>query len=100
MLAHALLAVFAAAARTRQPSPAGLIPLTCNEIARLLNRPITNPIRSLTSILRWSTGGDAATNTAPEPATTDADQQHDHELPISDGLLPLVFIGAWLALLV
>jgi SRSO17 transposase len=54
MLAHALLAVFAATARTRQPSPARLIPLTCNEIARLVNRLITNPIRSLTSVLHWS----------------------------------------------
>ena len=38
MLAHALLAALAAAARTTtrrgQPAPAGLIALTCNEIAR------------------------------------------------------------------
>lgn len=54
MLAHALLAAAAATAKARQPSPAGLIPLTCNEIARLLNRVITNPIRSLTSVLHWS----------------------------------------------
>jgi SRSO17 transposase len=54
MLAHALLAVFAAAARARQPQPAGLIPLTCNEIARLVNRLIVHPIRSLASVLRWS----------------------------------------------
>jgi SRSO17 transposase len=54
MLAHALLAVFAATARAGEPQPAGLIPLTCNEIARLVNRLITSPIRSLTSILHWS----------------------------------------------
>jgi hypothetical protein len=54
MLAHALLAALAAATRASQPSPAGLIPLTCNEIARLLNRLIANPIRSLTSVLHWS----------------------------------------------
>jgi SRSO17 transposase len=54
MLAHALLAVFAAAARARQPQPAGLIPLTCNEIARLVNRLIVHPTRSLASVLRWS----------------------------------------------
>jgi SRSO17 transposase len=54
MLAHALLAVVAAAVRTRQPQPDGLIPLTCNEIARLVNRLIANPIRSLTSVLSWS----------------------------------------------
>jgi hypothetical protein len=54
MLAHALLAAMAAATRARQPTPTGLIPLTCNEIARLFNRLITNPIRSLTSVLQWS----------------------------------------------
>jgi hypothetical protein len=54
MLAHALLTAVATATRTRQPSPAELIPLTCNEIARLLNRLITNPIRPLTSVLHWS----------------------------------------------
>jgi SRSO17 transposase len=54
MLAHALLAAVAATVRARQPSPAGLIPLTCNEIARLVNRLIVNPSRSLTSVLRWS----------------------------------------------
>jgi hypothetical protein len=54
ILAHALLAAVAAATRARQPPPAGLIPLTCNEIARLINRLTTGPIRSLTSALRWS----------------------------------------------
>ena len=54
MLAHALLAVVAADARTRQPDTAGLIPLTCNEITRLLNRLITSPIRSVASLLAWS----------------------------------------------
>jgi SRSO17 transposase len=54
MLAHALLAAMAATTRARQPTPTGLIPLTCNEIARLFNRLITNPIRSLTSVLQWS----------------------------------------------
>jgi SRSO17 transposase len=52
MLAHALLAVFAATTRSHQPD--GLIPLTCNEIARLINRLIVEPIRSLTRVLRWS----------------------------------------------
>ena len=54
MLAHALLAAFAATTRTRQSQPAELIPLTCNEIARLVNRLIIHPIRSLASVLRWS----------------------------------------------
>ena len=58
MLAHALLAALAAAARTTtrdgQPAPAGLIALTCNEIARLINRLTAAPARSLTSVLHWS----------------------------------------------
>jgi SRSO17 transposase len=58
MLAHALLAALAAAARTTtrddQPAPAGLIALTCNEIARLINRLTDTPIRSLASVLHWS----------------------------------------------
>jgi SRSO17 transposase len=54
MLAHALLAAVAAATRARQLPPAGLIPLTCNEITRLVNRLIANPIRSLASVLHWS----------------------------------------------
>jgi hypothetical protein len=52
MLAHALLAVFAATTRTRQPD--GLIPLTCNETARLINGLIVEPTRSLTRVLHWS----------------------------------------------
>jgi hypothetical protein len=54
MAAHALLAAVAAAAQARQLPPAGLIPLTCNEITRLVNRLIANPIRSLASVLHWS----------------------------------------------
>jgi SRSO17 transposase len=58
MLAHALLAATAATARSAgldsQPASAGLIPLTCNEIARLINRLAPAPIRSLISVLRWS----------------------------------------------
>jgi SRSO17 transposase len=54
MLAHALLSAFAAAARARQQQPAGMIALTCNEITRLINRLILDPVRSAASILRWS----------------------------------------------
>jgi SRSO17 transposase len=62
MLAHALLAAIAATARTPDPdsdpdSPpatAGLIALTCNEIARLINRLATGPVRTLAHVLRWS----------------------------------------------
>jgi hypothetical protein len=52
MLAHALLAVFSASTRSHQPD--GLIPLTRNEIARLINRLLVQPIWSLTRVLRWS----------------------------------------------
>jgi hypothetical protein len=53
MLTRALLAVFVAT-RARQLQPSGLFPLTCNEIARLINHLIVNPIRSVASILHWS----------------------------------------------
>jgi hypothetical protein len=43
MLAHARLAVPTATERTHNPAPAGLIALTCDEIARLLNRLVINP---------------------------------------------------------
>jgi SRSO17 transposase len=58
MLAHALLAATAATARTTNrdspPASAGLIGLTCNEIARLINRLATAPVRSLARVLAWS----------------------------------------------
>ena len=54
MLAHALLAVLAANERPDQPDPAGLIPLTCNEIRRLLTILITEPSRTIASPLAWS----------------------------------------------
>ena len=38
MLAHAVLAVLAVTERASDPAPDGLIPLTCTEIVRLLNR--------------------------------------------------------------
>lgn len=54
MLAHALLAVIAVTEHAHHPSPAGLIPLTCNEIARLLNRLIIEPTRRLADVLNWA----------------------------------------------
>jgi SRSO17 transposase len=55
MLAHALLAVIAANERPDHPNPAGLIPLTCNEIRRLLTTLITEPSRTPICPLTWST---------------------------------------------
>jgi hypothetical protein len=54
MLAHALLAVLATTGRTRDPALAGMIPLTCNEIARLFNRLVLDPARRLASALTWT----------------------------------------------
>ena len=54
MLACAFLTI-AAAAEHAQPPPAGLIPLTRNEIARLTASLITPPGSSPRHRLRWST---------------------------------------------
>src|SRR5436309_329798 len=43
MLAYALLVVLAAGEHTAGPPPAGLIPLTCNELQRLLLRRVIEP---------------------------------------------------------
>ena len=69
MLAGAFLAVAAATERARQPAPADQIPLTCNEIPHLLttltSRPPATPGTGCAG-----PAGDAATSTAPGPATT------------------------------
>lgn len=54
MLAHALLAVIAAAERAGHPPQPELIALTCNEIRRLFTKLITEPTRRLTDTLAWS----------------------------------------------
>ncbi|HEX2075604.1 MAG TPA: IS701 family transposase [Geodermatophilus sp.] len=54
MLAHALLAVLAATEPDHTPTPAGLIPLTCNEIRRLLAALVLTPARALASLYAWS----------------------------------------------
>jgi SRSO17 transposase len=55
MVAHALLAVIAANEHPDQPVPAGLIPLTCNEIRRLFTIYVTEPSRTIACPLAWST---------------------------------------------
>jgi SRSO17 transposase len=55
MLAYAFLAVLAATEHSRQPPPASMIPLTCNEIHHLLNVLATHPLHSIRHRLRWST---------------------------------------------
>jgi hypothetical protein len=55
MLAFAFLAVLAATEQAHQPAPAGLIPLTCNEIHHLFNVLIAQPLSDLRHRLHWST---------------------------------------------
>ena len=54
MLAHAFLVVLAAIYRTRQPPPAGLIGLSCNELQHLFAALVTRPAGDLGHRLRWS----------------------------------------------
>src|SRR5664280_888574 len=70
MLAHAFLAVTAATERARAAPPAGLIPLTPNEIRRLFIGLLTRPVR------------DATTKPPHAPATTAAKtaNSNDHDL--------------------
>jgi hypothetical protein len=76
MLACAFLTI--AAATEHAPAPAGHIPLTRNEIARLLT---ALNIQQTAAPGTCCTGprGDAATSTAPKPATTsDKPANHEH----------------------
>ena len=54
MLAHALLAVLTAGEHAAAPPPAGLIPLTCNELQRLLTRLVLEPARRPADPETWS----------------------------------------------
>jgi SRSO17 transposase len=56
MLAHALLAILTAGEHTAGPPPAGLIPLTCNELQRLLVRQVIEPDRRQADPQSWSAG--------------------------------------------
>ena len=54
MTAHALLAVIAAHEHTIQPTPTGMIALTCNEIRRLFAIFVIEPGRGLACPEAWS----------------------------------------------
>jgi SRSO17 transposase len=54
MLAHALLVVLAAGEHATAPPHAGLIPLTCNELQRLLTRLVLEPARRPADPQTWS----------------------------------------------
>jgi hypothetical protein len=61
MLAHALLAVFAATEHIHAPAPADLTALTCNEIRRLFTIYVIEPHRARTS--HYQRQGTAQTGT-------------------------------------
>src|SRR4051812_45040287 len=54
MLAHALLVVLTAGEHAAGAPPAGLIPLTCNELQRLLLRRVLDPARRPADPEAWS----------------------------------------------
>ncbi|WP_449619175.1 IS701 family transposase [Pseudonocardia charpentierae] len=54
MIAHALLVVIAANEHAGQPAPAGMIPLTCSEIRRLLLALVVTPRRRASCPRAWS----------------------------------------------
>jgi hypothetical protein len=54
MLALAFLTIAAATEHARHPAPAGLIPLTRNEIASLTAAHVIEPVRDTRHRLRWS----------------------------------------------
>lgn len=54
MLAGAILTIAAATEHARNPAPAGQIPLTRNEIARLLSGMIIRPAHGASHRMRWS----------------------------------------------
>ncbi len=69
MLGAAVLTIAAAIESARGPAAAGQIPLTRNEIAHLLAAVTAPPGRDAGTASAGHTG-DAATSTAPGPATT------------------------------
>jgi hypothetical protein len=78
MLAHAFLVVAALAEQARHPAPAGLIPMTCNEIQRLFAALATRPTREAGHRLRWSVWRRRHQARA-RPATTDDRPPGNHE---------------------
>jgi hypothetical protein len=54
MLAHAFLVVAALTARTRHPTPPGLLPLSCNELQRLFAALVIGPTANAAHRRHWS----------------------------------------------
>jgi len=74
MIAYAFLAVLAAIERSVNPTPDGLIALTCNEIHHLFNVLIMKPISSL-----------PAPTALVNLATTTPTPREDKSLPATSG---------------
>jgi SRSO17 transposase len=53
LLAHAFLAITTVAERAR-PTPAGLVPLTLNEVQHLFAQLVIRPVRDISACLHWS----------------------------------------------
>jgi hypothetical protein len=54
MLAHAFLVVTALTEQARDPAPAGLTRLTCNEVQHLFAALVAAPVANPAHRLRWS----------------------------------------------
>lgn len=54
MLAYAFLAAVRADEHARRPTPDGLVPLSCNEIQRLFNTLVVQPLHHAAHRLGWS----------------------------------------------
>ena len=78
MVALAFLVAAATLDRARHPTPAGLTPLTCNELQHLFAPLVIRSAADL-GIGCPGRGGDADINTAPAPATTSDKPPSNHE---------------------
>jgi hypothetical protein len=54
MLAHAFLTVITAEERAARPAPAGLIPITVNELRRLFDALLLRPNNNPQRLQQWS----------------------------------------------
>jgi hypothetical protein len=81
LLAHAFLAFVTAIARSC-PTPAGLIPLTLNEIRYLYNALVVAPVARVQHVLRCSFWRRAISTALSKPTTSDnrSKNHEDHEV--------------------
>ncbi len=80
MLAHALLTVITAQERAARPALHGSIPVTVNEVRRLVDALLLQPNHTPQRLQQWSRWP-RRHQAEPEPVTTaNATNHHDHEL--------------------